>query len=147
MGIAILGVVMFCGGIALATSRWYLAPVLLVPLVLIVWGLRAGTDADPAGLRLRALVGSRHLEWPRITGFTAQRGRVHALLDSGRTVVLPAVTPDDLPALLRAGGQPSDLGTAGGGAPDEAADEPDDTDDDAAEDGARPGTSNRRVPR
>lgn len=135
MGIAILGVVMFCGGLALATSRWYLAPVLLVPLALIVWGLRAGTDADPTGLRLRALVGSRRLEWPRITGFTTHRGRVHALLDSGRSVALPAVTPDDLPALLRAGGQPSDLGAAG--SPDEP--------DDAADDDAEPGTSTRRA--
>jgi hypothetical protein len=109
VSILVAGVVMFCGGMALATSRWWLAPVLLVPVTMIVWGLRAGTDVDERGLRLRALVGSRWLEWTEINGFTRHGDRILVTLASGRAVPLPAVNPDDLPALLRASGQPSDV--------------------------------------
>ncbi len=123
VSIAVLGVVMLCGGLALATSRWYLAPLLLVPLVMIAWSLRSGTDVDANGVRIRALVGSRRLSWPQIDGFTPQGGRVLAQLTTGRAVILAAVTPADLPRLLAAGGQPSTLPAS------EQASEPDDEPD------------------
>lgn len=104
----VVGVVMFCGGVALATSRWYLAPVLLVPIAMIVWGLRGGTDVDAKGVKVRALVGSKRLAWPQIDGFTRHGDKVLATLSNGRSVTLPAVGPGDLPALMRAGGHPVD---------------------------------------
>jgi hypothetical protein len=127
---AVLGLVMLCGSIALATSAWYFAPVLLIPIVLIVWALRAGTDVDPQGVRVRALLGSRHLTWPQIGGFVPQRGKVLAMLANGRAVPLPAVTPADLPRLLRAGGQSSILTSEETGA-DVPAEPDDETDTDA----------------
>jgi len=60
-GIAIAGLVAFFGAIPVATVRWYLTPILLVPLAVLIWGWRAGTDADANGLSVRALLGSRRL--------------------------------------------------------------------------------------
>jgi Bacterial PH domain len=101
--ILVAGIVMLCGGLALATSRWYLAPILLVPLALIVWGWRAGTDVDADGVRVRALLGTRTIAWTEINGFTRHGDRVLATLTTGRAVTLPAVSPDDMGTLVRAG--------------------------------------------
>jgi Bacterial PH domain len=104
IGIAIAGLVAFFGAVPVATQRWYLAPILLVPLAVMVWGWRAGTDADAGGVTVRALVGSRALPWSRITGLVPDGRRVVATLDGGRSVRLPAVTPADLPKLVSATG-------------------------------------------
>jgi len=99
-GLAIAGLVAFFGAIPVATYRWYLAPILLIPAAVAIWGWRAGTDADEGGVTVRALLGRRRLPWSRISGF-APRGRgVVAVLDGGATVPLIAVTPADLPRLV-----------------------------------------------
>lgn len=103
--IAVAGLVAFFGTIPLAATHWYLAPVLLVPLAVGVWGARAGTDADADGVYVRALFGRRHLPWDRITGFVHADRRVHATLAGGVEVPLPAVTALDLPRLIEASGQ------------------------------------------
>ena len=41
-GLTIAGLVAFFGAIPFATSRWYLVPVLLVPLAVAVWAWRSG---------------------------------------------------------------------------------------------------------
>jgi len=92
------------GALPLATYRWYLAPILLVPAAVAVWGWRAGTDADESGLTIRALFGQRRLPWSRIEGFVPAGRRVTAVLDGGRRVTLTAVTPADLPKLVAASG-------------------------------------------
>jgi hypothetical protein len=105
-GLVIVGLVAFFGALPIATFRWYLLPVLLVPLALTVWALRSGTDADSDGLTVRALLGRRRLPWARVSGFVPEgRRRVTAVLDNGAVLRLPAVTPNDLPSLLYAGGQ------------------------------------------
>jgi Bacterial PH domain len=105
IGIAIAGLVAFFGAVPVAAQRWYLAPILLVPLAVMVWGWRAGTDADAGGVTVRALLGSRALPWSRITGLVPDGRRVVATLDGGGSVRLPAVTPADLPKLVSATGQ------------------------------------------
>jgi hypothetical protein len=105
VGVAIAGLVAFFGAIPVATVRWYLAPILLVPLAVMIWGWRAGTDADAEGVSVRALLGSRRLPWSRITGLVPDGRRVVATLDGGGSVRLPAVTPADLPRLVAATGQ------------------------------------------
>ena len=112
--LAIAGLVAAFGAIPVATWRWYLAPILLVPVAIAVWGWRAGTDVDGTGVRLRALAGSRYIAWSHVTGLVPdERGRVHAALDSGTVVRLPAVGTGDLPKLVAAG--------APAGAPPDAA--------------------------
>jgi hypothetical protein len=104
-GLAVAGLVGFFGALPFATTRWYLAPILLVPLAVTVWAWRSGTEADERGVTVRALFGVRRLPWACIAGFVPERGRVSAVLDGGGAVRLPAVTPADLPALLEASGQ------------------------------------------
>jgi len=107
--IPVAALLAFLGALPLATARWYLAPILLVPAAVAVWGWRAGTDADRTGLRLRALAGSRRVDWSRVRALAPDdRGRVHAQLDSGVAVRLPAVRAADLPRLIAASGQQAD---------------------------------------
>lgn len=112
--IPIAALVAFLGAIPVATARWYLAPILLAPVLVAIWGWRAGTDADATGIRLRALAGTRRIAWSRITGLSPDdRGRVHASLDSGTVVRLPAVGRADLPRLVAAGGGQLNAGEGG----------------------------------
>ncbi|GAA1813373.1 PH domain-containing protein [Planosporangium flavigriseum] len=97
--ITVAAVVAFFGAVPLATSRAYLLPVALVPLLIAVWGWRAGTDVSPAGLRIRALFGSRLVPWSHVSALVpADRKRVYAVLTTGRQVRLPAVGAAELAA-------------------------------------------------
>lgn len=102
--IAIAALVGFFGAVPVATYRWYLTPILLVPLAVLVWGWRAGTDADTRGVSVRALLGTRRLPWSRITALVPAGQRVLAVLDGGASVRLPAVRPTDLPKVVAASG-------------------------------------------
>jgi hypothetical protein len=142
--IAIAALVAFFGAIPVATYRWFLTPILLVPLAVLVWGWRAGTDADDLGVSARALLGNRRLPWSRITALVPAGRRVVAVLDGGAAVRLPAVSPADLPKLIAASGAELDTGaepaTGSGDAatPGNAA-APGDADTDDAEVSTRPG--------
>jgi hypothetical protein len=105
IGISIAGLVAFFGAVPVATFRWYLTPILLVPLAVLVWGWRAGTDSDTGGVSVRALLGTRRLPWSRIAGLVPDGRRVVAMLHGGASVQLPAVSPADLPRLVAASGQ------------------------------------------
>ncbi|MFC0005769.1 PH domain-containing protein [Micromonospora siamensis] len=105
--ILVAAIVAFIGALPLATARSYLLPVLLVPLAVAVWAWRAGTDADPRELRLRALTGQRRIAWERVAELAADpRGRAVVRLDDGERLVLPAVRGSDLPRLVAVTGQP-----------------------------------------
>jgi hypothetical protein len=95
--ITIAAVVAFFGAVPLATSHAYLLPIALVPILVAVWGWRAGTDVGPAGLRIRALFGSRLVPWSHVTALVpADRRHVYAVLTTGRQVRLPAVGAAEL---------------------------------------------------
>ena len=97
----------FFGALPLASARWFLTPVLLVPVVVAVWAWRVGTDAGPDGVRVRALLSQRRIRWAEIAEFaTDPGGKALARLDGGRSIVLPAVRATDLPRLVAASGQP-----------------------------------------
>jgi hypothetical protein len=101
--IVVACVVAFFGTVPLATSRAYLAPLLLVPVLIGVWAWRAGTDVTPTGLRVRALFGSRFLPWENVTALVAAgRGRAYAVLENERRVRLPAVGVKDLETIREA---------------------------------------------
>jgi hypothetical protein len=104
--IAVAALLASIGALPLATSRWYLAPLLLVPLSVAVWGWRAGTDANANGVRARALFGSRFLPWSRIDSLeVGERNRVYARTTADSAVRLPAVFAADLPRLVAASGE------------------------------------------
>ncbi len=104
--LATAGMVVLLGALPLASTRWYLVWILLVPTAIGVYAWRAGTDADRAGVVVRALFGSKRIAWSRITGLVPdERGRVHAILDNGASIRLPAVTRSGIPRLVAASGQ------------------------------------------
>ena len=106
--ILVAAIVMFFAAIPLATARWFLAPVLLVPVAVAIWAWRAGTDADRGGIEVRALLGKRRIPWSQIRELGAdRRGRGMALLTDGHAVALPAVRARDLNRLVAASGQGS----------------------------------------
>jgi hypothetical protein len=107
--IMLAAVLAFVGSLPLASIRWYLLPILLLPLAIAVWSVRAGTDADTDGILVRALIGQRRIPWSRIAELGPdQRGRAVARLADGEQVLLPAVRVGDLPRLIAASGQPLD---------------------------------------
>jgi hypothetical protein len=133
VSISIAALVAFLGAVPLATSfvgreggtpayAYLMLLILLVPIGVGVWGWRAGTDADAAGLRLRALVGSRRVPWSEITALVPRGRRVIATLAGGHAIRLPAVTRGDLPRLVAASGRPLDTDEPAGkgGAADRA---------------------------
>jgi hypothetical protein len=104
--IAVAAMVALIGATPLLAYGWYYAPVLLVPFAVGLWAWRSGTDVDAGGLRIRAAVGSRRVPWTEIAELAPTAdGRVAARLGSGAVLRLPAVTPQDLPQLVRASGQ------------------------------------------
>lgn len=103
------GLIALIGALPLATARWYLAPTLLVPLAVVIWGWRSGTDADQSGLRPRGVLGGRRIPWTEIVELGGdERGRAQARLANGRIAPLPAVRVTDLPRLVAAGGRELD---------------------------------------
>jgi hypothetical protein len=99
-------VIALVGTVPLASLRWELTPVLLIPLAAVLWAWRAGTDVFDDRLRVRALAGSTDIPWSRVAELAPDaRGRVSALLDNGNVIRLTGVTRANLPAVLAAGGQ------------------------------------------
>jgi hypothetical protein len=104
--ILVAAIVAFIGAVPLAGASPYLAPILLIPLVVAVWAWRSGTDADARGVRVRALFGHRDLPWSAIAELrTDPRGRALARRHDGAVVPLTAVGRDDLPRLVVASGR------------------------------------------
>ncbi|MFC0530091.1 PH domain-containing protein [Phytohabitans kaempferiae] len=102
--IAIAALIALIGALPLATAGWYYLPVLLVPLLVAAWALRAGTEVSPDGLRVRALLGQRRIPWSEVSELGADhRGRVLARLTDGQVVPLTSVRDRDLPRLAEAG--------------------------------------------
>ena len=101
----IAALIALVGTIPLAGTSWQLAPLVLIPLAVLIWSLRAGTDVRTDGLRVRALAGSTDIPWSRIDQLAPDpRGRVSALLTDGKVIRLTGVTKDNLPAVIAAGG-------------------------------------------
>lgn len=105
--LAVAAAVATLGALPLVTTAWLLAPVLLVPLAVLVWALRSGTVADAAGLRVRALFGQRFVPWTEVEELAVQRhDRVVAVLGGHRSVWLTAVRRRHIPVLIAIAGRP-----------------------------------------
>jgi PH (Pleckstrin Homology) domain-containing protein len=98
--LTVAAIIVIIAGTSVASWAPYLLPLLLIPLVVAIWSWRSGTDAGPAGLTVRAAMGSRRLAWDDVRRLSIDpRGRVVALLASGGSLVLSAVPPGELSAL------------------------------------------------
>jgi hypothetical protein len=104
--LAVAAFVATLGSIPLASQRWYLVPILLIPGSVAVWAWRAGTDVDTEGVRVRALLGSRFVPWTGVTGLrVGERERVYAGTTGGGELRLTGVNAADLPRVVEASGQ------------------------------------------
>ena len=111
--VLVAALIALVGTVPLAGSSWALSPLLLIPLAVLLWTWRAGTDVRPGELRVRALFGSTRVPFARITELAPDdRGRVSALLDNGNVIRLTGVTRDNLPLVLQAGGHTVGAGDA-----------------------------------
>lgn len=94
---------------SLIEAGGYLALLALVPLGIGLWAWRAGTDAGPDGLRVRAVLGELAIPWTAVSALgPTPGGGAAALLRDGRLVGLTAVRATDLPALIAASGHQLD---------------------------------------
>ncbi|NUO56401.1 MAG: PH domain-containing protein [Hamadaea sp.] len=104
--VAVAGLIAAIGALPLLRASGWFFFVPLAIFVFAVWAWRSGTDADPNGVRVRALFGSRKIEWSRIEAFVpADRRKAQAVLADGSRITLTAVTPEDLPRLVAASGK------------------------------------------
>jgi hypothetical protein len=102
----VAALIAFVGTVPFAGVRWVLAPILLIPLAVLIWAWRAGTDVDTESLRVRALLGTTVITWDRVAELApGPTGQVSALLTDGTVIPLTGVTVGNLPVVLRAGGQ------------------------------------------
>jgi hypothetical protein len=76
---------------------------LLVPVVAAVFIRRTATFVDDAGIRVRALLGSRRLAWDELRGLSVQGRSVYAVTFDG-AVRLPCVHVTELGTVSRASG-------------------------------------------
>lgn len=134
LGVFILLMCVFFPFVGWPAGLWWL---LLIPVVVLAWVLRTQTAVSDAGLDLRTLFGSRHLDWAQVKGVRIpERGYVRADLTDGTEVKLPAVSYDRLRDLAAfSGGRiPDPFAEPGEPATDRAPADP----ADASEDGETP---------
>ncbi|PXX64188.1 PH (Pleckstrin Homology) domain-containing protein [Nocardia tenerifensis] len=92
LGVFILFMCVFFMFVGWPIGLWWL---LLIPVAVIVWILRTQTTVSEAGLDLRTVFKSRHLDWSQLKGVRIpKRGYVRADLIDGTEVKLPAVSYD-----------------------------------------------------
>lgn len=96
-------VVAVVGALPLATASLWLLFVLLVPVAWITYVLRSGVDIDDDGVVVRALFGSLHVPWTRITGVLVGKRRELSLATTeGSTIRLPNLAVRDLTRIYAA---------------------------------------------
>ncbi|MFI9532812.1 PH domain-containing protein [Nocardia fusca] len=119
LGVFILAMCVFFPIVGWPAGLFWLA---LIPLAVLVWIVRTQTKVSPAGLDLRSVFSSRHIDWAQVKGLSIpKRGFVRAHLDDDSEVPLPAVSYDRLRDLVDAsGGRIPDPFAVPGPAPAEA---------------------------
>ncbi|MEV0044467.1 PH domain-containing protein [Nocardia rhamnosiphila] len=102
LGVFILAMCVFFPIVGWPAGFFWLA---LIPLAVLVWIVRTQTTVSPAGLDLRSVFSSRHIDWAQLKGLSIpKRGFVRAHLDDDSEVPLPAVSYDRLRDLVDASG-------------------------------------------
>ena len=99
-----VGLLALCAVPLVFTAPW--TPVLLlVPLALAVWVLRAGVDIGNDGLTVRTLAGQRLVRWDELAGIRVARGGDLWLVTTrGTEVRVPVMRARDLPRLAELSG-------------------------------------------
>ncbi|MEV0106259.1 PH domain-containing protein [Nocardia sp. NPDC050799] len=102
LGVFILAMCVFFPIVGWPAGFFWLA---LIPLAVLVWIVRTQTTVSPAGLDLRSVFSSRHIDWAQVKGLSIpKRGFVRVHLGDDSEVPLPAVSYDRLRDLVDASG-------------------------------------------
>jgi predicted membrane-bound mannosyltransferase len=91
--------------VPLAFAAPWTPVLLLIPLAVALWVLRAGVDVADDGLTLRSLVGQRRVPWTELVGIrVAPRGDLWLVTTGGTQVKVPVMRARDLPRLAAVSG-------------------------------------------
>jgi hypothetical protein len=86
--------------VPLATVTIWTLVLLVVPLVVALWVLRAGVDFSADGVTVRRLAGQRSVPWAEVAGIrVASRGALWLVTTRGTELRLPVLRARDLPRL------------------------------------------------
>ncbi|RSZ66110.1 PH domain-containing protein [Corynebacterium hylobatis] len=89
--------------LVIGSAPQYLFWVLIVPVLFIVWVLRARTTVGEKGVDIRyAFRGSRFIKWENMAGIAFKGSRALLTTKDGKSHPLPAVTFNSLPKLAEA---------------------------------------------
>ncbi len=85
-------------------SPWALL-VLLVPLLVALWVLRAGVTVGDDGIGVQSLVGRREVPWREVAGLrVGEQARLWLVTTRGTEIRLPVLRARDLPRLAALSG-------------------------------------------
>ena len=99
-----VGLLALCA-VPLAFAAPWTPVLLLVPLAVAVWVLRAGVDIADDGLTVRSLAGERRVPWSEVAGIrVAPRGDLWLVTTRGTEVHVPVMRARDLPRLAAVSG-------------------------------------------
>jgi hypothetical protein len=99
-----VGLLALCA-VPLAFAAPWTPVLLLVPLALAVWVLRAGVDIADDGLTVRTLAAQRLVRWDELAGIrVARRGDLWLVTTRGTEVRVPVMRARDLPRLAELSG-------------------------------------------
>ena len=91
--------------IPLAFAAPWTPVLLLIPLAVAVWVLRAGVDIGDDGLTVRSLAGQLQVPWAEVAGIrVARRGELWLVTTRGTELRLPVMRARDLPRLAELSG-------------------------------------------
>ncbi|TQN41780.1 PH (Pleckstrin Homology) domain-containing protein [Blastococcus colisei] len=91
--------------VPLAFAAAWTPILLLIPLMVALWVLRAGVDIADEGLTVRSTFGQRQVPWRDVAGIrVAPRGDLWLVTTSGTEIRLPVMRARDLPRLAALSG-------------------------------------------
>jgi hypothetical protein len=91
--------------VPLAFSAPWTPVLLLIPLAVALWVLRAGVDIDRDALTVRSPAGQKRVPWTDVAGIrVAPRGDLWLVTTRGTEVRLPVMRARDLPRLAAVSG-------------------------------------------
>ncbi len=89
----------------LATVRWWMLWLYLIPLAALVYVLITRTEVNRVRIRRVSLTGARTIAWESLDGFEFRGPRwAVAVTTDGRRFRLPMVRPRDMPLVARVSG-------------------------------------------
>jgi hypothetical protein len=96
---------LFLAMLPVAAARPWTPVLLLIPVVVAAWVVRAGVDVGDDGITVRSLLAQRSVPWADLAGIrVADRGELWLVTTRGTQVRMPVLRARDLPRLAELSG-------------------------------------------